>query len=293
MLREHTVQTPDVLLGYAEGPSSGPPFLLLHGGSARWQHGDDLLEALTDQWHVFAPDLRGHGRSGHVPGAYRVRDDVDDIAFLIRQRIGEPTVVYGHSRGGEVAVMLAAREPELVRGLIVGDAPLSPEGSPTEQPDHRARNELWRDLAGRGTPEIEAGLREMPILEPGATEARPARQVLGDDSPWFAFHAESLHRVDPDTLTSLLAGPQALLEGYDPHVLLPAIACPVLLLQADPDLGGVLTDADVSLGRQLLSNVQVARLAGIDHALHSRSDQLDAVLDVVRPFLAEVIAGAN
>jgi pimeloyl-ACP methyl ester carboxylesterase len=286
VLQERSLKTPFVRINYAEGPRSGPPFVLLHGGSARWQHGEDLLAALAHEWHVVAPDLRGHGRSAHTPDAYRVRDYVGDVAFLIRRRIGEPSVVYGHSRGGEVAVMLAALEPELVRGLIVGDAPLSPEGSPTEQPDHRARNELWRDLAGRPAREIEAGLREMPIVEPGATGARPAREVMGEDSDWFAWQAETLHRVDPDTLTSLLAGPRALLEGYDPDLLLPAIRCPVLLLQADPAVGGVLSDADVALGRRLLRDVEVARLAGIDHALHSRSDQLDRVLAAMGPFLA-------
>src|SRR5262245_41420705 len=285
MLREQVVETPDVRLSYAEGPPAGPPFLLLHGGSARWQHGEDLLAALAGEVHVLGPDLRGPALSGPTPGADRVRDYVGDVAFLIRQRIGEPSIVFGHSRGGEVAVMLAALEPDLVRGLIVGDAPLSPEGSATERPDHRARNELWRDLAGRPPREIEAGLRGMPVVLPGSGDVRPAREVMGEDSAWFAWQAETLGQVDPETLTSLLEGPRALLEGYDPGVLLPAIRCPVLLLQADPALGGVLADADVALGCRLLRNVEVARLRGIDHALHSRSDQLDRVIAAMRPFL--------
>jgi hypothetical protein len=54
----------------------------------------------------------------------------------------EPAVVYGHSLGGEVGVMLAAQHPELVCALIVGDAPLSISDHATEHPAHRAQNTL-------------------------------------------------------------------------------------------------------------------------------------------------------
>src|SRR5438034_11534143 len=37
-LREAVFQTPEVALNYAEGPSNGPSFVLLHGGSTRWQY---------------------------------------------------------------------------------------------------------------------------------------------------------------------------------------------------------------------------------------------------------------
>jgi len=284
-VHEATVRVREVELNYAEGPPAGEPFVLLHGGSARWQYGETLLEGLADRWHVFAPDLRGHGRSGHVASGYRVRDYVDDIAEFLTSVVAEPAVVFGHSRGGQVAVMVAAEHPELVRALIVGDAPLSPDLSATERPDHRAQNQLWQQLAGRPESEIEAALREMPVLEPGEARPRPAREVMGDDSPWFAFQAEALHLLDPRTLTELLAGPEELLVGYEPEVLLPAIECPVLLLQADPGLGAVLTDDDVELGLRLIRRASHVRLDGLDHALHGRLDQTQRVLDAIGPFL--------
>ena len=287
-VHEATVRLSDVELNYAEGPAGGEPFVLLHGGSARWQYGETLLEELADRWHVFAPDLRGHGRSGHVASGYRVRDYVDDIAEFLTSVVGEPAVLFGHSRGAQVAVMVAAEHTELVRALMVGDAPLSPDLTATERPDHRAQNELWQKLAGRPASEIEAALREMPILEAGETRPRPAREVMGDDSPWFAFQAEALHLLDPRTLTELLAGPRELLVGYDPEVLLPAIECPVLLLQADPELGAVLTDDDVELGLRLIRHASHVRLDGVDHALHGRPDQTARVLDAIEPFLHQV-----
>src|SRR5438552_2900185 len=59
--------------------------------------------------------------------------------------------------------MLAAQHPEVVRAVVVGDAPLSRNQHATEEPDHRAQNVLWHRLAGRPANEIEPTLREMPI----------------------------------------------------------------------------------------------------------------------------------
>ena len=52
-------------------------------------------------------------------------------------------------------------------------------------------------------------------------------------------------------LAAVLAGPEAMLDGYDPDTLLPNIGCPTLLLQADPLgplEGGVMRNQDVELG---------------------------------------------
>src|ERR1700694_5332534 len=140
-LREAVFETGEVAINYAEWPRRGPVFVVLHGGSARWQYGQELLEALSASWHVYAPDFRGHGLSGWVPGAYHLQDYVRDIAAFLEGVVGEPAVVYGHSLGGEVAVMLAPQHPELVRALIVGDSPLSTRNHAAEGPAHRAHNE--------------------------------------------------------------------------------------------------------------------------------------------------------
>jgi len=286
-LREAVFETGEVAINYAEWPRRAPVFVVLHGGSARWQHGRELLEALSTSWHVYAPDLRGHGRSGRVPGAYRLGDYVRDIAAFLAGVVNEPAVVYGHSLGGEVGVMLAAQHPELVRALIVGDAPLSTSNHATERPAHRAQNVLWHGLAGRPEDEIVPALKDMPVPEPGHLEGalRPARQVMGEDSPWFAHQATSLHQLDPDMLAAVLAGPEICLQGYEPEVLLPAITCPVLLLQADPRQGNVLSDEDVALGLRLLRHATLVRLDGHGHPLHAPPGGTQRVLEACAPFI--------
>jgi len=287
-LTERRFDAGEVVLNYAEGPTNGPPFVVLHGGAGRWQYSQTFLEALADEWHVLAPDFRGHGTSGRVPGAYRLRDYVRDTAAFLAGVVGQPAIVYGHSLGGEVGVMLAAEQPHLLRALIVGDAPLSVHQHATEAPAHRAQNELWHRLAGRPASEIEPALRAMPIPVPGQAALRPAEEVMGPNSPWYAHQAESLHRLDPDMLAAVLAGPEAMLGGYVPETLLPRITCPVLLLQADPAQGGVLRDDEVALGLRLLPQATHVRLDGLGHPLHGPPEQTPRVVAAIMPFLQMV-----
>ena len=55
--------------------------------------------------------------------------------------------------------------------------------------------------------------------------------------------------------------------GYDMETVLPAIHCPVLLLQADPSAGGALTDEEVQRALTLLADPTLMRFAGMDHML--------------------------
>ena len=75
-------------------------------------------------------------------------------------------------------------------------------------------------------------------------------------------------------------------EGYDPETLLPAISCPVLILQADPAAGGALSDEEVEKGLRLLPRATHVRLEGIGHELHGLHAQ--RVLDAIGPFLESV-----
>jgi pimeloyl-ACP methyl ester carboxylesterase len=285
VLQERQFDTGAVVLNYAEGPPAGRPFVVLHGGSARWQHGQELVEAMATAWHVFAPDLRGHGKSGHVPGHYLLRHYVPDIAVFLEQVVRDQAIVYGHSLGGEVAVMLAAHHPDLPRALIVGDAPLAIKNHGTETRVQNTQNELWHSLAGRPEAEIAAALRQSPIQLPGETELRTVGDVLGPDHFWFAHQATSLHQLDPDMLAAVLAGPEVMLRGYDPQVLLPKITCPVLLLQADPAIDNVLPDDQVALAMRLLPNATHLQLKGTGHPLHAPPGGTELVMRAIAPFL--------
>ncbi len=147
MLTERYFHTGIVTLNYAEGAATGPPLVLLHGGSARWQSALPLIPDLSEQWHVYVPDLRGHGQSGHVPDSYRLKDYVADIVSFLEQVVEEPAILFGHSLGGHIAILVAAQYPHLVRGLLIGDAPFDYMRLRTALQRDQQRLLYWRDLA--------------------------------------------------------------------------------------------------------------------------------------------------
>jgi len=185
MLTEHSFMTPDVMLNYARGDGSGSPLVLLHGGSARWQSTLPLISAFSNQWQVFAPDLRGHGRSGRVPGSYRLTDYAADIAAFLQQVVEQPAVLFGHSLGGQVATLVAASRPLLVRGLVIGDAPCDLATLRNAFQRDQERLLSWKSWAGpvHSTAEIAEALKHMLIRVEGKPDAVPARTLFGGSIP--------------------------------------------------------------------------------------------------------------
>jgi len=85
------------------------------------------MPAITMRWHVYAEDLRGHGKSGHISGHYTLRDYVRDLRTFIRNVIHRPVILFGHSLGGMIAIMLAADNPD-IEAVVIGDPPPNYDG---------------------------------------------------------------------------------------------------------------------------------------------------------------------
>jgi pimeloyl-ACP methyl ester carboxylesterase len=264
LFREATFDTGKVVLNYAEGPASGPALVMLHGGSGRWQLYSGMLAELAEGHHVYAPDLRGHGKSGWVPRGYTIRDYVEDIGSFLREVSG-PAVLMGHSLGGIIAVATTKACPDLVRALIVGDAPLDAATWGQYLRNGRGQLAAWRALSGGTHPveEIERLLGDTP--EGNST----LREIFGEGSPIIHELAERLYLHDPEMLGMLIEDYENVAAGYDMETVLPAIHCPVLLVQADPSAGGALTDEVVQRALPLLSEPTHKRFSGMDHMLLS------------------------
>src|SRR5688572_6372740 len=111
MLTEKMFDTGTVKINYAEGPPAGPPLVMLHGVTTRWQTFQPILPEFLSRYHVYAPDLRGHGRSSQAPGAYSIRNDAEDVIAFLSDRAVEPAILLGWSLGAMVALVVAAEAP--------------------------------------------------------------------------------------------------------------------------------------------------------------------------------------
>ena len=114
------------------GDPSAPPVLLLHGGNQS-SHSWDLVSLhLSDRFHVYALDQRGHGDTEWSRELDYSMDamSADALAFIAEQGLGQPIVV-GHSMGGRVTLSTAVHVPEFARAVVLVDVgpELSPEGT--------------------------------------------------------------------------------------------------------------------------------------------------------------------
>lgn len=107
-------------LNYVDwGNPDAPPLLLVHGGRDHARSWDWVAEELRHDWHIIAPDLRGHGDSAWSPdGNYEMSAFVYDIAQLIHQLGLAPVTIIAHSMGGNIATRYAGLYPENVRKLV-------------------------------------------------------------------------------------------------------------------------------------------------------------------------------
>lgn len=255
MLKEYQFSTDLVTLNYAAIGEGGPPLVLLHGVTSRWQSWLEVVPALAARWRLYALDLRGHGRSGRVPRGYTIPEYADDIIAFLREVIGAPAVLVGHSLGAIITTAVAATVPKLVRAVVLEDPPLAAfrHERLRDRPEH-AGFVITRDLAasGRSIPEIAALLAE--------------RQPTADALTLRA-QATRISRLDPDVLTLVVADHAK--GDYDQDACLRAITAPTLLLQADPLAGGALGDVDAHRAAGLLPQGLLVKQPNVGHNIHT------------------------
>jgi pimeloyl-ACP methyl ester carboxylesterase len=235
---------PGPALWVESGGTGGPTLLMLHGLGANAAVWERLRPLVTARWpgRWLAPDLRGHGRSGHGP-PYSFGTHAADVAPLIAP--GEDLVVLGHSMGGAVAITLASAWFGLVvRAVIAFGVKLvwTPEqiargpvrwfATRTEAIERYLLVCGLKDLIDPGSAAAASGIAEHAgrfrlAADPGIANAvgvpiervigamlAPLHLAAGERDPMVTL--EQMRQFDP--AASLLPG-----SGHNPHVEAPEV----------------------------------------------------------------------
>ncbi len=144
------------------GDPVGPLIAAVHGSMDRSAGLLRLSRHLDGEHRVLRYDRRGYGRSTEVGPPWTAESNIDDLERLLVDSSATPATVFGHSYGGNVALGLAVRRPDLVRAVIVYETPLS-----------------WLTW----WPQDSAGAAAMAQEDPGDAAEAFMRRLVGD-SVW-------------------------------------------------------------------------------------------------------------
>jgi pimeloyl-ACP methyl ester carboxylesterase len=264
------------------GNPSAPPLILVHGGLDHARSWDHLARALRTDFHVVAPDLRGHGDSAWATGSsYSLADHVYDLTCLVKSAGFAQAALVGHSMGGMVSLTYAGAFPEKVSRLVVLDGVTNFPARKTKPADVRIADWVG-DLdkfAQRKThryASVADGAERILHRNPRLTRAQAlhlaTHGLKPDEDGTYSWKFDPYLRARAPYRLSL-----------EDHIALwSRIACPTLLVSAsesflpDPEKAGVM---------QHFGNAELAKIKGAGHWL--QHDKPDEVLALIEGFLKQ------
>lgn len=273
-------------LHYVEwGDLDAPPLVLIHGGRDHCRNWDWVATELAKDYHIVAPDLRGHGDSQWlIGGGYRMSDYVYDIAQLFFHLGLEKAPIIGHSLGGAITLQFAGSFPEKVERLVaIEGLGLSPERLKERRSvSTKEKMQRWveetRGVAGRAP-------RRYPSIEEAAARMHEANSHLSAEQAWHL----TVHGVNQNEDGTYSWKFDNYVRVNRPFGVSPdetrdfwrGIECPVLLIRGTESWA---SDPLVDGRAAYFKDVRVENFERAGHWVHH--DRLDAFLPMARDFLA-------
>jgi pimeloyl-ACP methyl ester carboxylesterase len=228
---------------YYEIHGDGPPLVLLHGGMVSFSACfSTMLPTLAAKHRVIGIEQQGHGHTADIDRPLTFEQMADDTAAALRHIGVAQADVLGYSDGGNVALGLAIRHPDLVRKLITAGTNVTNEG-----------------------------------LKPGIIDelSQLTPEMLGDEIRDL-YASEAPNPEDWPTLVTKIVQQAVSLVGWQPEQL-QSIAAPTLVVIGDDDIIRVEHASEMV---SLIPHAHLAVLPRRDHMmLVMRPEPLVPILD--------------
>lgn len=240
------------------------PVVFLHGVFDSAQCWSGVIAAVPGM-RAYALDTRGHGATPLYDGDLRIPTLAEDVAGFIAGLGAGPAILVGHSMGGLIAYETATRHPELVRALMLVDAPLDvgsdidPHLPPASVAERLEQIATWSaaDLMAKGR-------ADHPTWD-------------DDEFTWWAAAKDAVDR-------NLLTARQQWGGGGFEH--LGAVAAPAVFVAGAPARGSMVTAGQLDRARAAWGERGVAVLDRAGHDVHK--DDRAAFVAVLEDFLRRV-----
>jgi pimeloyl-ACP methyl ester carboxylesterase len=218
---------------YYELEGAGGPLALVHGSwgdATSWRF---VIPGLAESFRVLAYDRRGHSRSERSSTPGSVDEDGEDLAALLEALELAPAHVVTNSWGGNIALRLATRHPEVFCSLSCHEPPLwsllegDADGQEMLQQGARSLEEVGRRIAEGDHEGAARQFVEEVAFGPGAWENElPAemRAVFVQNAPTYLDELQDPNQlsIDRDALARLEI-PVRLTEGSESPPVFPRV----------------------------------------------------------------------
>ena len=195
----------DITHFYTE-QGNGEPILFLHGNGEDGGYFVHQMDVFAEQYHVYAIDTRGHGRTPRGNAPFTISQFADDLKEFMDMHEIERAHILGFSDGGNIALTFAIRYPERVNKLILNGANLDPSG--VKKKDQDWIEEKYRDYVQheQESPEIKRkaelfGLMvndpHIPVKDLAKVTARTL-VIAGTDDMIEEEHTRTIYAGIPD-----------------------------------------------------------------------------------------------
>lgn len=192
----------------------GTPLILLHGNGESCDYFRGQIDVFAEQYHVYALDTRGHGKTPRGGAPFTIRQFADDLLGFMDARQIEQAHLLGFSDGGNIALVFALAHPERVDRLILNGANLNAAGVkrsaqiPIEIGYRMAKRFSGKSDSARANAEMLGLMVKEPNLEPEALAAVTAKTLViaGTKDMIREDHTRLIAESIPDSRLVFLPG---------------------------------------------------------------------------------------
>jgi len=291
---ERFLNTPDGRIHYLDWGGAGRQVHLLHANGFCAGTYSPFVKYLSDDLHIIASDLRGHGGSDqlNLKRVYHWHIFADDLKMLIEQKMSPPIVGIGHSLGAVTTYIAAAKYPWLFSAIILIDPSILP------------RRRLWRFAALKmiglaGNRQLAQSARRRRKTFQGKNEAfkrfTAGRGIFKSWSKEFVEAYLECGLLEKDTETAVLkCDPELEAQIFESVPLdvwryAKKIACPVLAIRGERS--DVFTADSAERLKRLLPDYEFAAIPGAGHFVPMGKPEACAV--VITEFIRRRLDGVD
>jgi pimeloyl-ACP methyl ester carboxylesterase len=267
-----------------------PPLVMVHGWMDVGASFQFVVDALSQDRYVIAPDWRGYGlTTGPATDNYWFPDYMADLDFLLdHYAVGQPVDLLGHSMGGNVAMVYAGVRPERVRRLINLEGFGMPATKPAQAPGRFAK---WMDEL-KALERGDLDLRAYPDASGVARRLMKTNTRLSaDKADWLAQHWAA---PNADGQWAILGDAAHKITNAQLYRVDEVLACyaritmPTLAIEASDDsltgwYKGTFTLAQYHERLQTVPHVQIKVVPDAGHMMHH--DQPQMLAQLIEAFL--------